>query len=451
MFLTVPRIVWRQRAAREMHSVVISGVDRQAPYLEQLINRYAPNVRARYYTANRANLWRAAIRTATADASITFPGPRPNSILQEICELRRRPAIVLWAGTDVLDVVRHPGDTDFVRAQPFVHWTCAPHLSAELATVGIRSQYVPVASALVPARAAAYPKTFTVLSYLPEPRREFYGQRILWEAARKLPLARFLVVGQGTPDPHAPPNVFYAGEVSNIAEYIDASCVLLRFAKHDGLARMVIEALARGRHVLWNYPLPGAALVSESSLLETLKTLYDEHRRGNLLLNTRGMAYVARAHHPAFIANGIAERIRDAIAHLPSSAPADCTARIAISGTDPLAYRVASNYRERSPDIAVSTVTTQSAAARLAAAVEILRSDVWCTVGGQATSPLLELAAFLSFKRHIAYWMSNGVEALRCKARTLEHIAQGERVARDVIALGFDAKHSITAPKRPER
>ena len=87
------------------------------------------------------------------------------------------------------------------------------------------------------------PPNFTVLPYLPAPRREFYGQRHIWEAATALPDVRFLAVGRGERERNAPPNVQYLRQVGDMDTWIDASSVLLRITPHDGLSLGVVEAL----------------------------------------------------------------------------------------------------------------------------------------------------------------------------------------------------------------
>ena len=53
-----------------------------------------------------------------------------------------------------------------------------------------------------------------------------------------------------------PPNVRTLGWVEDMDSVFRRATVLIRPVMHDGLANMVIEALAYGRYVLWIYEMP---------------------------------------------------------------------------------------------------------------------------------------------------------------------------------------------------
>lgn len=103
----------------------------------------------------------------------------------------------------------------------------------------------------------ALPDRFTVLSYLPDARHEFYGSRVLLEAARRLPDVRFRIAsGTGSWAIDVPGNVEFLGRVPDIRPLMrDASC-LARIVEHDGTSGMVLEALTYGRAVIYSSPFP---------------------------------------------------------------------------------------------------------------------------------------------------------------------------------------------------
>jgi hypothetical protein len=295
-----------------MRAVVVAGYPRQTAYLEKLLNDHAPGVSARAYPQTRLGTLRAAARMLRAHASISIGGPHPNRALARVCNALNRPAIVLWVGSDVQQIASESRDA--FSSGGFVHWACAPHLVSELAAVGISAKYVPIAAAKVPDSIAPMPSTFTVLAYLPEPRRSFYGQEDLWCAASALPDAQFFVVGPGIRDLQAPPNVEYLGEVGNIEAYIDAASVLLRFPEHDGLSVMVVEALARARHVIWTYPFRAAIhAASRSDATTALMRLFERHLQRALTINEEGARYIAAEFAPEKIARGVELAILDAL------------------------------------------------------------------------------------------------------------------------------------------
>lgn len=62
------------------------------------------------------------------------------------------------------------------------------------------------------------------------------------------------------------------GWVSEMAEIWDSVGCLLRTTRHDGMSRMVLEALLWGKHVIFSWPFPGCVLAgSEDEVLRAIK------------------------------------------------------------------------------------------------------------------------------------------------------------------------------------
>jgi len=432
-----------------MTSIVITGFNRHARYLERLLNRHVRGMRAVSYDDSRIALVRAAAHALHADASVTFGGPEPKALIRAICEARRKPLIHVWAGSDVLTVARSPMYVQALRLFDIVHWTSGPQLVDELACLGIAARYVPLASAAVPDTIAPLPAQFTVLTYLPEPRRDFYGQPAVWEEARALPDIRFVVVGAGRPEPGAPPNMEYVGEVRDMNSRIDAASVLLRLPQHDSLSQGVVEALARGRHVIWTYELPGAVRVQSSGdALAKVQALYEQHCSGSLAVNHAGIEY-ARAHHePASIAQGVAKEIREAIAASAQQAPDGApSTRVAISGTPTFSSRVVENCREYGRSVTARVLRTHTTSDTAVSFVSLLTSDVWYSIGQPEMPAGFEFAARAARKRRIIHWLGNDVDALAANPSRIRqyrsgrfmHLAQDEEAAGRLERLGLSA------------
>lgn len=432
-----------------MTSIVITGFRRHAPYLERLLNNHVAGMRASCYDDSRIALVRAAARALSADASINFGGPEPKALLRAICEARHKPVIHIWAGSDVLTVARSPMYAQALRLLDVIHWTSGPHLVDELACLGIAARYVPLASAVIPQTIAPLPHTFSVLTYLPNPRRVFYGQPAVWDAARALPDVRFVVVGAGAREPGAPPNVEYAGDVRDMEARIDAASVVLRLPQHDSLSQGVVEALARGRHVIWTYDLPGV-IQSRSSedAIAKLRRLYQTHCSGALEVNRPGIEYVRTHHDPALVAKGIAERIRTAIAasdgRTQDAAP---SMRLAVSGVPALSSRVVENCREYGGRVHAQVLQTHTTCDSAVSLVSLLRSNAWYSIGQPAMPRSFEIAARASRKRRIIHWFRNDVDSLgadrprlrQYRSERFIHLAQDEDVGRRLERLGLHA------------
>lgn len=432
-----------------MRSILVTGFPRQAAYLSGLLNGHVPGIRTAAFRDTRIATFRAALHALQADASITVGGPRPNGFVRAICENRNRPAILLWVGSDVTYVAEHSRELEPLLLQNLVHWTCAPHLAEELKELGIDARYVPIASAAVEGDAAPLPAAFSVLTYLPYPGRAFYGQDCVWEAARELSDVSFVVVGRGEQEPGAPPNVTYAGEVGDVNARLDASAVLFRFPEHDGMPMMVIEALARGRHVIWNYPFPGVIhAASPSQAINALIRLRDAHREGALAVNEIGRRHVADCYAPSSIARGIVSAVEDEIANARLS-PKRRTSklRVAVSGQEVLSARVAGNFQKYSGEIAGTVLTTPTMSDTVISTLRLVRSDAWYTIYEPLAPKPFEFAAFMSRKRRIVHWLGDDVDELesnpellrRFQSRSTVHLAHDSRIAERLKSLGLRA------------
>jgi len=433
-----------------MRSILVTGFVRQGLHVTRLLNTKAPGIRAVFYPTDRFSVVRCVTHATYGDAAISIGGP-PHGFVRKICNARGRPAIILWVGTDVLEVAHAPHVLEPLRLENLVHWACAPHLVSELAALGIEARYVKIAGVETCTAAPPLPTTFTVLAYLPEPSREFYGQAHLWEAARALPDVRFVVVGRGGGESGAPANVQYAGEVNDMERRIDSASVLFRLPQHDGLPVMVIEALARGRHVIWTHPFPGVIqAASAAEAIDALVKLHDEHVAGVLSANDAGMRHAAHAHAASDVVRGILNALHDAAAHARQSEldSRNRCPRLAISGPEVLAARVASNCRKHSSGVAASLLTTRTGGDTAVSVLELAASDVWYTIGQTNVPRSFELAAILTRKRRLVHWLGNDADLLSSNPRLLqkyrssrfEHFAQNSEVLDRLSEMGIPSR-----------
>ena len=79
---------------------------------------------------------------------------------------------------------------------------------------------------------------------------------------------------------------------------------------HDGLANMVLEALAYGRYVLWSYEMPGVERITTLDAAEKyIRELADQSLTGTLQPNLLGRAMVEQEHGSALVAAQTKERL----------------------------------------------------------------------------------------------------------------------------------------------
>jgi hypothetical protein len=216
------------------------------------------------------------------------------------------------------DQIREGSATRFA-IRGCTHWTEVPWTAEELARIGVDARVVPLASPLAPNQLAPLPARFTVMTYLPEQRWEFYGGPNVLRLAREMPDVQFVVLAS-SPDSEwcrresAPANMAMLGFRDDVSRLYDETTVLVRMTQHDGLSFMVLEALAHGRHVVWSYPLgPLVATRSYGELHAEIMRLRTLHQEGRLEINREGAAWVRQEYAPAVVAAGIREEISDVI------------------------------------------------------------------------------------------------------------------------------------------
>ncbi|WP_166259501.1 glycosyltransferase family 4 protein [Marinobacter salicampi] len=193
-----------------------------------------------------------------------------------------------WVGTDVLNCLASEETMSAARAVDHavdLNIAVSPHLVTELRDIGIKAEYVPSLCDLKEiesAPAAELPKG--VLTYLPTKRRTFYGEEVLINAVEANPDLQFYVVGDESHSLQHYPNVTSLGWVDNLEHVWPEVGVLLRITKHDGMPRMVLEALARSRYVIYSEPFKGCwfarAPEEVSEHLEYFKSLKTLNRIG---------------------------------------------------------------------------------------------------------------------------------------------------------------------------
>jgi hypothetical protein len=177
-----------------------------------------------------------------------------------IAKLLGKKTLCHWIGTDVFNVLRDRKRKLAVKLLDKLidaHIAGSPGLVEELKTIDIEASWIP---SIPPdnsnTQVQLLPTSFTVLSFLPDERSEFYGASIVRQLAEDFKDIKFLIVGGTGAGVVSPPNMTYLGWQKDMSKVYDNTTVLLRIVEHDGLSLMVREALARGRQVIWSEPFP---------------------------------------------------------------------------------------------------------------------------------------------------------------------------------------------------
>ena len=413
---------------RTRRRAVIVGYEYYARLLANLLNEHSKHWQARACGGGYTEKIRSILETAGADALISFGGPAPDGALMELARRRHIPVVVIWAGTDVLAAAKEPGLLEVIKEYGIVNVSDGEWLVDELHALGIEAAYVPVTAVRAAREPVALPETFRVLSHLPHPRRPFYGEDAVYRIARALPQVQFTIVGRGSPNAGAPPNVEFLGYVNRMSDLIDRCTALLRLPEHDGKSQLVLETLARGRHVVWTYEFPGVCAVRDiDGAIEALALLHDAHRRGALAVNEKGLAYVGRHFNPELLARNFETVLERAHAAFAVRPPARSRI-VAISGFNLFSAQVARAVRESNLDWEPRILRTGRKSARLASLIQLIGADVWYSIGSPVPDRLLHAAARLLRKPRVVHWVGTDILNLGENAeRTGERCDVGAR------------------------
>ncbi len=433
----------------DQHYAVVVGFDYHARYLARVLNQHSKRWRLEAFNASRVGTLRALLALRRADVLISFGGPGPSVALAEAALARVIPTMVIWAGSDVMIAAENPFALAVTKRRGYDNVAVAPWLVDELATLGIEASQLTVGAVKPVDTIAPLPKAFRVLTYLPEPRRTFYGEERVYALARQMPNVSFTVLGAGRRDPKAPANVSFNGYVDDVPRHIDASTVLLRLTEHDGASILVLEALARGRHVVWTHNYPGVQAVADTSqALEALKRLGEQHSRGSLQPNAEGVTYVRRDFTPEDVA-------RHFEAHLDQLLEAQRLGRnghrrrnVAISGLGLFSAEVAKQVERLHPEWKASVLTTNSRLEVLASLFQLLRSDVWYSIGSPITDRWVNLCARLVHKPRVIHWVGSDIEHFRNTASLhkqlrsigIKHLTEVSWTADELRDLGLQSQ-----------
>ena len=438
---------------RKRLKALVVGFDYYGRYLTKLMNGESNRWRFTYRGSTRLQTVRAMIDALSADAVISFGGPGPNVALTEIARRRGIPVIVIWAGTDVTVARREPQQLEVIKRYGFTNISDGPWLVDELRDLGIEAEYVPVTAVEPPTEIAPLPKRFTVLTYLPEPRRVFYGEKAVYAIARELPDVPFRVVGRGERNPIAPPNVEFLGYVADMPARIDDSTVLLRLPEHDGKSMLVLEALARGRHVVWNYDFPAIHHAQRwNDAAQLLRAMKDAHEAGNLASNEAGYNFVDAYFCRQRIAGNL-ERLLDR-ATTQERVRAD-RRRVAISGLELFSAQVANELETLQSPWTAELLRTRARLEVATSMVTLATCDVWYSIGEPTGDRWLRMFARLLRKPRVIHWVGSDISTLKmhaglqryCRRRRVRNLAEVDWTIDELRDLGILAQLAPLPPR----
>lgn len=218
-------------------------------------------------------------------------------LLYSIPRLLGKKVVIHWVGTDVLHVKKKPLVREIIKRVANLHLAVSPWLVDELREIGIKATVIPLIPTYLPKVDITWPSDKFVHVYLPEGKEEFYGAEDTFNLARQMPNVKFLITansGKGMPQL---PNITYLGWIEDMEIVWSKVRVYLRLTEHDGMPLMVIEALQRGKYVVWSYEFPYC--IKAESFESTKKSLITalEHSE----LNKEGIEYARHTFDPSVV------------------------------------------------------------------------------------------------------------------------------------------------------
>ncbi len=198
-------------------------------------------------------------------------------------KLLGKPVVWHWIGTDVMHYGKiHAGGGGLRGAvDRFIAHRCAaahvadsPQLADELRSYGVESEVVRLLPSAVEAEVQPLPESPAVLNYWRPHSRAFYHAPMVMQLAEAFPDVRFYVAGDDGEGLAGPKNVIFLGALPELDDIYGKISVYLRVVEHDSLSAIVLEALARGRYVIYSEPFPHTQHASDfASCCDALKTL----------------------------------------------------------------------------------------------------------------------------------------------------------------------------------
>lgn len=282
--------------------VVIVGLPLFAKRLAENLTAFDPENKYVFLNTyySKMDQLKAFFQLQSADAVCSINGTLSKSRLFDYAFKKKIPVIMNWVGTDV-QVARVAVETNqFIESyrSKAIHFCEVKWIQDELKEIGINAAIQNFAAFPLAPEVTPFPtEQLSVITYINDARKEFYGIKEIISLAMRFPTIHFYIVGTAatTYEP-LPPNMSALGWVENLSRYFEMCQVAIRFPEHDGLATFVLESLAKGKQVLYKYPLTGCVHTpTTESLTLAMEQLQKDFNAGVLSPNREGAQYIQTA------------------------------------------------------------------------------------------------------------------------------------------------------------
>ena len=167
-----------------------------------------------------------------------------------------------WAGSDVLKAKKffENGMINENYIKKPIHFSVSKWIQSELQEIGIENKVCKASLCDVVRNDkekfvfSMNNKNIMAFTYLGKNRENFYGLDQVIKLAKKFPNVKFRVCGTDGENLIHLNNIEYLGWINNVSEELDNCNIFLRLIEHDGLSNTVLEALSKGKFVIYSYP-----------------------------------------------------------------------------------------------------------------------------------------------------------------------------------------------------
>lgn len=166
-----------------------------------------------------------------------------------------------WTGPDLVWARFHEPTQSVSQAWSragVVQYCRTREAQSQLAAINIAAEIAPLISTNVSSTIEPHPlpQQFTALCNLSDDRRAYCGGSLIDDLVRWMPRIRFLILGESGGRHADCRNVEWLGAESDVRRAIQRSTVAIVAKLDRSPARLMIESLALGRHVVSNCPWP---------------------------------------------------------------------------------------------------------------------------------------------------------------------------------------------------
>lgn len=196
-----------------------------------------------------------------------------------------------WIGSDVL-MLNNKKIIKKLNKVVKKHFSCSSLIKKELHEKGIESVEIPIVPNFDNYDMASLPKEHSVLAYLPEGKEEFYGGNLILSLARKYKNIKFFILANNSFG-NSESNIINLGYVNEkeMEKVYNNISILIRVPEHDGLSLMLLEALIKGKEVIYCYDFPHTIKAND---FKTLDKKFEKIIRKKPEKNIDGHEFVIR-------------------------------------------------------------------------------------------------------------------------------------------------------------